>query len=180
MRRSNWWFYRVELPLKNFKQGLTNLYKWLPVIWKDRDWDYNYVFNILKFKLKEMSKYNASRRWHSGWENNVRNMNICVSLTDKLNDYYESEYFDYVDQNFEFVPIEGSTSYTLESTILWDNLDEFFAKNKLSYKKVIATLDPDDSKDRITIALKICRLKHVKAKKLLFNILNDQLESWWD
>jgi hypothetical protein len=175
--RNGWWFYRVELPLKNLKRGLVNLYKWLPVVWKDRDWDYGFVFNLLKFKLEEMSKYTSSRKNHSDWKHNVRNINICVSLIDKLNDYYETEYFDYVEQNYEFVPIEDSSSYTLETSITWDNLDEFFAKNKLSHKKVIANIKSDD---RIYIALKICKLKHNKAKKLLFNILNDQFENWWD
>jgi hypothetical protein len=177
----DWWFYKVELPLKNFKKGLINLYKWLPIVWKDRDYDHSYVLDILKFKLEEMSKYTTSRKYHSGWEQHVRDMNICISLIDKLNDYYETEYFDYIDESFEFVPIEGSTSYTLESEVLRDNLDEFFAKNKLLYKKVVEQLKSKNlDNDRSYIAIRICRLKHSKAKRLLFNILNDQLESWWD
>ena len=177
----DWWFYRVELPLKNLKQGLINLYKWLPIVWKDRDYDHSYVLDLLKFKLQKMSKYTISRKYHSGWEQHVRDMNICISLIDKLWDFYEIEYFDYIDQKFEFIPIEGSTAYTLDTTIIHDNLDEFFAKNKLSYKKVMEEAKLKEwNEDRAYIALRICHLKQIKAKKLLFNILNDQLENWWD
>lgn len=39
------------------KTGIKNLIKWLPVIWKDRDWDKYYLYIILYHKLKYMEEY---------------------------------------------------------------------------------------------------------------------------
>ena len=43
--------------IKNIYYQLKNVIKWLPIIWKDRDWDYGYFYRILYFKLKNMEKY---------------------------------------------------------------------------------------------------------------------------
>jgi flagellar biosynthesis chaperone FliJ len=53
--RYTWW-YKIyqnywEFPLKNFKKGIKNLWKWAPIIYKDRDWDDFYIFEMLKKKL---------------------------------------------------------------------------------------------------------------------------------
>ena len=42
----------IEQPFKEFKRGVKSLWKWLPVIWKDRHWDDVYIYNILLHKLK--------------------------------------------------------------------------------------------------------------------------------
>ena len=34
---------------KYIKYGVQNLYKWFWIIWKDRDWDHHYIFEVLKF-----------------------------------------------------------------------------------------------------------------------------------
>lgn len=39
------------------KYGIKNLIKWFPLIWKDRDFDYRYLYDILYFKLGEMQKF---------------------------------------------------------------------------------------------------------------------------
>ena len=46
-----WWIFDGKYFHKNFVKGVKNLWKWFPVIWKDRDWDDHYIFEVLKFKL---------------------------------------------------------------------------------------------------------------------------------
>ena len=43
--------------IKRFFKRFHNLYRWLPVIWNDQDWDTNYIWNIWKFKLKNQADY---------------------------------------------------------------------------------------------------------------------------
>jgi len=38
-------------------QGIKNIIIWLPVIWKDRDFDHSYMYEILYFKLKNMQEF---------------------------------------------------------------------------------------------------------------------------
>lgn len=41
---------------RSIKFFIHNLIYWLPILWSDRDWDYNYLLSILIHKLDAMSK----------------------------------------------------------------------------------------------------------------------------
>ena len=64
-----------------------------------------------------------------------------------------------------------------------ENFDEYFAENKLMHKKAIEYLRKNRSwsnpTSKYTQAMVISKLKHDKAKKLLFKILEEKLENWW-
>ena len=47
-----WWRWEGKHLHKDIKQGFKNLWKWLPVIWKDRDWDTHFIYELLKKKLE--------------------------------------------------------------------------------------------------------------------------------
>ena len=38
--------------IKSFIISIKNLIKWFPIIWKDRDWDDHYIWEIMKNKLR--------------------------------------------------------------------------------------------------------------------------------
>lgn len=56
----NQWYWRLyrwfKWDAKHFHRdvayGFKNLWKWFPIIWKDRDWDDHFIFEVLKFKIK--------------------------------------------------------------------------------------------------------------------------------
>lgn len=50
--------------IRNLKKGVSNLFRWLPIIWKDRDWDYEYLYEIIHKKLEHMDKYYRSNSTH--------------------------------------------------------------------------------------------------------------------
>lgn len=79
----------------NVKYGIINLIKWFPIIWKDRNWDQNYLYRIIRFKLKQMEF--LQRRYGIGVDNNkyADQMRKCILLLDRIikDDYLlESEY----------------------------------------------------------------------------------------
>lgn len=39
------------------KYGTKSLIKWLPIVWKDRDFDHDYFEDILRFKLRNMMNF---------------------------------------------------------------------------------------------------------------------------
>src|SRR5699024_323466 len=43
-------------PIIVFKEGIIRLFKWFPIIWKDRDFDEHYMVEILQFKLQQMAE----------------------------------------------------------------------------------------------------------------------------
>ena len=45
-------FKKVTYSIKDFFRRVHNVYRWLPTIWKDRDWDHSYINEILIKKLE--------------------------------------------------------------------------------------------------------------------------------
>jgi outer membrane protein assembly factor BamD (BamD/ComL family) len=46
----------IQIPFISFIQGLKNLWKYKGIVWKDRWWDYEFLINIIIFKLDDMIK----------------------------------------------------------------------------------------------------------------------------
>lgn len=171
-----WWKFEGRYYKRNFIDGVKNLYYWFPIIWKTRAWDYGFTYDMLEFKLKETSNYISKKRRFVGWEFVTRDIKICIELIKKLReDFYSSEYTDYLESEFEFIPVENEPELSrMKVTTIEDNLDIYFNKYPRLYEKY-AHLN-----DRERIAIWISRDVHVKARKLLFKIIEEKIESWWD
>jgi len=50
------WDNSIIFPLNQIKTGIKNLWIWFPIIWKDRWYDYDYIINIIRFKLLQTAK----------------------------------------------------------------------------------------------------------------------------
>jgi hypothetical protein len=71
---------------RNIVHSIQQLFYWLPIIWKDRDWDYHYIFVILRHKLQalELNEEDVERR----------NVQLAIYTLNRLIDdnYYELAY----------------------------------------------------------------------------------------
>jgi len=86
------------------------------------------------------------------------------------------EYMEYLDQDFEFIPTDETEKYfTMESTVTRDDLIDYFYKYRNQHKLI----DKAD-KDNHHIAIEIARNNQERSRKLLFNIMEENIDSWWD
>jgi len=182
---SMWWNHDGRYLGKEFIRGIKSIRYWLPIIWKDRSWDYSYIFTILSHKLKAQSTYIRGRGIHVSAERDAEVMMTCVRLIEKIQDgWYSMEYMDYHKAKHWFEPVEDKEGYsTWESKELEENFDDYFAKYPLIYKRVINgegvfKLEGTDDKQRI--AMNIAHINHDRARKLLFKIMEQNIEGWWD
>ena len=183
-----WWAHDGRYYHKYFKQGVKNLWYWFPIIWKDRDWDGHYIFEILQHKLAAQANYIGRRDFHTRAQLDAKRMRLCISLIKKVQEEdYTMEYMDYAKDRVWFTDVEdrpGSSLYNSEE--VWEKYDEYFAKYPLVYKRVmkgegVFTLHGRDEADiKRVIALNIAHLNHDRARKLLFKIMEENIEGWWD
>ena len=117
--------------VKRFIRRSKNLFRWLPVIWKDENWDYYYIFEILKHKLIIMSEHIRKNSNHVSANYDADRMMLCVRLIDKV-------------QNEEYM------------NVLTDD-------DNLTMEKIEAACN-----------------QQKKARKLLFKLLDQYIERWWD
>jgi hypothetical protein len=183
-----WWAHDGRYYHKYFKQGVKNLWYWFPIIWKDRNWDGHYIFEIIQHKLEGQANYIGRRDLHTRAQLDAKRMRLCISLIKKVQEEdYAMEYMDYAKDRVWFTPCEdrpGSSLYNSEE--VWEKYDEYFAKYPLVYERVLKgegvfTLDGRDESDiKRVIAQNIAHLNHDRARKLLFKIMEENIEGWWD
>jgi hypothetical protein len=96
------------------------------------------------------------------------------------------EYLDYHDVSFELVPTDETKQwFTLESVERSENFDAYFAKYPRQYKRVISgEVDryrrPIEEKDAKLIAMEIAHENQERCRRLIFKIMHNHIERWWD
>ncbi len=161
--------------IKRFFRRIYNLIRWTPIIWRDQDWDHTFIFEILKFKLKNQAEYIGGKDRHTRAKRDAEMMMTCVRLIDKVQDeWYGREYFEYHESELKFVPSESHPgSYEMEIEHISDNYEDYFKKYPLIYKQV-------KTEDKHKTAFEIAKINEERAHKLLFKILEQNIRGWWD
>jgi hypothetical protein len=162
--------------IKQFFRRLRNLYRWLPIVWKDQDWDHYFIYEVLKFKLKNQAEYIGKRGLHLSAKRDAQIMMTCVRLIEKIQDeYYASEYFEYYKSHLEFKKLENSELFEISETVTSEALEGYFKKYPLIYRLV-----PDLAAPKSRIAFQMAKINQERAHKLLFKIIQENIQSWWD
>ena len=185
----NQWYWKVyrwfKWDAKHFHrdvaQGFKNLWRWFPIIWKDRDWDDHYIFEPLKFKLKNTANYFEKNQRFVGWEKEVKYIRICEKLISRIqNDYYRMEYQDYYDFDMGTVPTEDGM-YQVVFDVKRDDTDQFVKKYPHALRRAkqnpkFKSYFEGERNGHLAIGM----VRHNKARKLLFKIMEERIERWWD
>ena len=163
--------------IKQFFNRIYNLIRWAPIIWRDQDWDHSYIYEILKFKLKNQARYIGGKNRHTTAKRDAEIMMLCTHLIDKVQDgYYGKEYLEYCESEMKFTPSETHPgSYEMEFEELSEHYDDYFKKYPLIYRMV-----PDLQAPKDEIAFHIAKINEERAHKLLFKILEQNIRRWWD
>lgn len=186
-RISLWWRFDGRYMHKEFALGVKNLWRWFPTIWKDRDWDDSYIFEIIRVKLEHQAKYIGDRDIHTSAKRDAEKMRLVAKLIQlQKDDFYSMEYMDYYDIKYDFIPTDKTEKwFTMEDTLISENFDDYFKKYPRQYKKVLSGElnrfeKAVDVKDKKRIAMEIANENHLRCRKLIFKIMESEIEKWWD
>ena len=186
------WF-RQEAPYlhRTIANGIKNLWRWFPLVWKDRDWDHHYIFEVLKFKIENTSKYVRSKDRYVGVERDSEIMMTCVRLIDKVqNEIYDGEWYEYVDQKMITEEVEEGEEGNIKLVkvdfeITSENFKSYFKKYPNGYKKALAASSgaerwPYTEISDQSLAMWMSHYNHKRAKRILFTLMERNIENWWD
>lgn len=82
-------FYKIKDKYYSIKNGISNIIKWIPTIWKIRDWDAEYLYILI---YKHLSHVEDCLRYNGHGVNSIKNadrIKIAKNLARRL---YEQEY----------------------------------------------------------------------------------------
>lgn len=154
----------IKTKYHNTIQGAQNIIKWFPVIWRDRDWDHNYLMLMIEKKLDSMSKLHDRYSRRENTEEIVRQLKLASKLAGKIasEDYVNEAFGDKLnlrDKNeMVFIPLDvGSGMSKLEFTGLTDD----------ERKELLRLHNLEDELLERDI-------------EILFDLMKNNLRNWWD
>ena len=169
----------LPLGIRLFLTGCKNVIRWSPTIFKDRDWDDWYIYNILQKKIEFQRQEIIYANRHMQVDIDNRDMTIVLNLIERVKeDYYGIEYLDYSESKFRFEPIDGDDKYyTMEEDIISENYDNYIKKYPSSVRRVLKEKPDLNKKD---LCFWVAKHNEEKAHDLLHKILKEKMRRWWD
>jgi hypothetical protein len=149
--------------IRRLLESISNIIYWFSIIWKDRQYDHEYVYTILLAKLKRIEKYYSTSKSVMQVEESknqiLKYVRLEISILKRIieDDFYTDEDKKLLDKvTYKFVPCEDNSE-----------LSQLVCGNEVS-KEV-----------RMEIYNRGSKLKQ-KYKRLFFLILEKRVEHWWD
>jgi hypothetical protein len=168
--------------LRSFYDSIQNVIKWLPIIWKDKHWDDYYITKILQRKIELQREYLVNANRHTGIDRDNKWMTLVLNLIElEHEDFYSTEQYDYQKFDINFIPSESHPdSFEMEKIVEWENLDAYFKKYPSAIRKVKKMHPDKDFEDRGVLAMYVGMYNQKRCRNLIFEILKQKSEMWWD
>ena len=109
-------FFRYDI-----HQGIKNLIRWFPVIWKDRDWDHWFIYEILRKKLKLTEDFQRDHGICVSHKEIAQKIKVCRVILDRLSkdEYLENALIPHEkkwgDLDLKFDDVPGSNYCEMRS-----------------------------------------------------------------
>jgi len=170
--------------MREFIQGIKNLIKWFPVIWRNRDWDHTFIYDVLMFKLEQQAKYIGGKNRHMNAKRDAEIMLLCTKLIDlSSNEFYDMEYMDYNKSEYNWLDVlDRPDLKELDIVETSETYSEYFAKYPNMYRRVMNMESPifEFNGSKQVIAMNIAYYNNERCHKLLFKLMERNIRRWWD
>lgn len=162
---------RVICNSRSFISSISVILHWIPVLYKDRDWDWYFLLKIERTKIRQMEKYFRESGIAEGDENDAKWLRICDKLLSIMMD--EDTALKYEKNRIETKNSLGLPYYKdyLIKPINERNAYRFFDEGMMKFLNV-------PKYDTKNIFLNDLRIE--KAKHLYYKIRENFTFNWWN
>jgi len=164
----------IIYPFRDFYRRVKNVLRWLPIIWKDRDWDDSYITEILIKKLEFTRDFYLSGKAYSAEAEKVADE--IKEAIDRLHmtrdswEFYEDLAMEQLEQKwgkttFEFIPLEDRPGLT---------------EMKSKTEKVSTDEEEEQYRKEFRETLDKARKQYMKDKIKAYKFIAKNIDKWWD
>jgi hypothetical protein len=161
------WFRRKFWQIKN-------VIKWLPKIWDQYDFDYIYSIEVFKFQLQKQAEFlESDKAMTLCAKNNASRIRMIIRLMDKV---YDEDYA--LEYQSKFEKLYGKNSLDMNFNPI---------KNKDGYSTMKYTYELNEDEDEVKEIDQVHRnlflssvKKQKRAHKLLWDLIEHNIQGWWD
>ena len=92
--------------LRRVKRFILRLFRWIPVLWNQEEWDYEYVYDLLEQKMHDLHMNIAGDTWHDqkSVKKSLKQIEICLMRLSRWRNW--AEYYDYPMDDIIYEKIE--------------------------------------------------------------------------
>ena len=158
---------RIHSAFYEFELGIKNLIKWVPVIWKDRDWNEEHALNIFLFKVKSMYQYSKTSDCNNEELETLREL---IEVLEKVKNGFE---------NYENPAIENHNKKWGEPDFYIENVEGKPGVNLLRDRN-LERYTKEQQKEKFheyLINLKIAQMKRNRDLKLAMDLFFEYLKT---
>ena len=90
--------------LRKSGRFVKRLGRWIPILWNQEDWDYEYIYDLLIMKMKELKEDMSKDYWHDQKEvqRGIKQIDICLKRLDMYLNW--TNYYDYPMDDIYYEP----------------------------------------------------------------------------
>lgn len=161
---------RVICNSRNFISSISVILHWIPILYKDRGWDWYFLLKIERTKIRQMEKYFRKSGIAEQDKNNAKWLHVCDKLLSIMMD--EDTALKYEDTPRETKSIlDFPHRNYLDRYINTKNANRFFDEGMMKFLNV-------PKHDTRNIFLNDLRIE--KAKCLYYKIRENFTFNWWN
>lgn len=145
--------------------------EFLPIIWRGFDFDYYYSIELFQHQLTRTAKFlESNKATVMDGKQRARRMRTIVELMDRVyNSYYELEHYDQMEKKW------GT------NTIVREPFEKGYSRYmRLVWSKATTEQEQIEANEEFDYLRKKALAKHLRAKKLLWKLVEHNIEDFWD
>jgi hypothetical protein len=168
----------ITYPFRDFYRRVKNVLRWLPTIWKDRDWDDSYITEILIKKLEFTRDFYLSGKAYSAEAEKVASE--IKEAIDRLHmtrdswEFYEDLAMEQLEQKW------GKTAFSFEPYKHDENGNVLSYEMKSKTENVIDAEDEEQYRKEFRETLDAARKQYMKDKIKAYKFIAKNIDKWWD
>ena len=162
--------------MRRFFRKLSRFISFIPHVWRGYDWDYRYAVDLFTYQLSRTADFLESDRAYSdrAKQDAARIRSTVELLTKVYDEDYGMAYVDvikekYGESNFSFKPTNALDSDGHPYYIMHEEFEKDYTDTELI---LIA-------EDREAMVHE-CRHKQKRAHKIAWDMVEHNIQKWWD
>lgn len=154
----------IKFPF-NFKRSLI----WFLRMWGDRDWDYYFLLDVIKYKLSDMEKFweNEKNTHIQSWKKVHKEIEACLNILIRL-------------QNDEYCKNLYDKHFKRYGDLIWIKSGKENNSFTLEYEKVKTTKQKEKCRNEFNRIHKQHQNLIKKDEENFFALLKKGYQGWWD
>lgn len=142
---------------------IVRVVQWIPTLWNNYDWDFHYIFIVLRYKLTRMEREIRLKGHASNRKQTADQIKVAVHLLDRIcNDGYLENATSPVDREY------GQWTFDFENNL------------EIVHKKPLTVKQKTQHKKDLRAAWKHSDYMIKQDKEYLFKYILKHHRQWWD